>query len=423
MGGLMKKYTHVLFGNSDNMKYYALNGILFTLVSVLVRGYAIKFLDRLGGTAFHYSLFNALPGFVAIFTTLPGMLFLRNRRSKERTLRLFFHASRILPLFLAMVPFFPKAVQPMAFVLIYGIMNLPESIAVTAFQDYTGDVFSPGERADAFTTRNRLSQVAQITTSILVGLVLSISTDNQVVIRLYQFFIVLSFLVGLKEIGYMKRLTPLPSTEKEEAASRKAPVQRSVLQSVRKALSHREFQIFLMASVVFHFGWQTGWPLFNFYIIDTLGADEKWFTIISVTSSIFMVLSFSWWQRFIKTRGYSLAITFATLGMAVTPILYVLSFNLPMNTAFQLPTGFFVSGTIVVILGSLLESCDAEERLISIAIHATLTNITLAVAPLVGNLIQSAYSIQTALFVTAGLRLLGSAAFLARYLYQRRSRR
>lgn len=423
MGGLMKKYTHGLFGSSDNMKYYALNGILFTLVSVLVRSYAIKFLDRLGGTAFHYSLFNALPGFVAIFTTLPGMLFIRNGVSKERTLRLFFYASRILPLFLAMVPFFPKAIQPMAFVLIYGIMNLPESIAVTAFQDYTGDVFSPTERADAFTTRNRLSQVAQISTSILVGLVLSISTDNLVVIRLYQFFILLSFLVGLKEIGYMKRLTPRTDAETEAAPPvRKAPG-RSVLQSVGKALSHREFQIFLMASVVFHFGWQTGWPLFNFYIIDSLGADEKWFTIISVTSSIFMVLSFSWWQRFIKARGYSLAITFATLGMAVTPILYVLSFNLPMNTAFQLPTGFFVSGTIVVILGSLLESCDEEERLISIAIHATLTNITLAVAPLVGNLIQSRYSIQTALLATAGLRLLGSAAFLARYLYQRRRRR
>ncbi len=36
--------------------------------------YAIKFLDRIGGNSFHYSLFNALPGFIAIFVAISGIL-------------------------------------------------------------------------------------------------------------------------------------------------------------------------------------------------------------------------------------------------------------------------------------------------------------------------------------------------------------
>ena len=59
---MRRKLESLLFGNSKNIKYYAMNGILFTMVSVLSRSYAIKFLDRVGGTELHFSLFNALPG-------------------------------------------------------------------------------------------------------------------------------------------------------------------------------------------------------------------------------------------------------------------------------------------------------------------------------------------------------------------------
>ena len=58
---MQKKLERMFFGNNQNIKYYAINGILFTMVAVLSKSYAIKFLDRLGGTELHYSLFNALP--------------------------------------------------------------------------------------------------------------------------------------------------------------------------------------------------------------------------------------------------------------------------------------------------------------------------------------------------------------------------
>lgn len=411
---MKRKIEHWLFNSNDNMKNYALNGILFTMVAVLSKGYAIKFLDRLGGGDLHYSLFNALPGFIAIFTTIPGILMIQRGRSKKRTLGIFFYLSRALPLLLAAVPFLDKTWQPLFFVLIYGFMNFPESISATSLQDYTADVFSYRERADALSVRNQLSQIAQITISILAGFILSLSSDNQVVIIIYQVFIFISFLIGLKEISYMKKLkTRKVPEEKEKKTLPKFKT------TVKGVFAQKEFPLFLLCSMVFHFGWQMGWPLFNVYQIKFLGADEMWLTVINALSSLFMVLSFIYWKKFIKKHDYKLAVTFAAFGMGLTPILYRLSPNLTVISLVQPITGFFTAGITVAILGSLLASTTSEYRTMSVAIHATLTSVTLAIAPLLGTYVQGIFGIEGALMASASLRILGSLFFLYRYLISR----
>lgn len=415
---MQKKLERMFFGNNQNIKYYAINGILFTMVAVLSKSYAIKFLDRLGGTEFHFSLFNALPGFVAIFTTIPGILLIQKGKSKRKILGTFFYISRLMPLFLAAVPFLPKDIQPMVFVLIFGLMNFPESISATSLQDYTGDIFSPHERADALSSRNQFSQVSQITVSILMGFILSLSSVNRTVILMYQIFIVLSVLIGLKEINYMYKMEPL--VKEEEHKVKLVP---KLKDSLKGVFSHKEYVSFLACSLLFHFGWQMGWPLFNVYQIKYLGADEMWLTIINVLSSLFMVLSFTQWKKIIKKFDYKLAIALATFGMGLTPVLYMLSKNLLMLTFMQPVTGFFTAGTIVVVLGSLLAASPDEYRTMSVAVHATLTSVTLAVAPLVGTYIQDVYSIQGALLVSSSLRLLGSMVFLMRFLKSRKTKK
>ena len=101
--------------------------------------------------------------------------------------------------------------------------------------------------------------------------------------------------------------------------------------------------------------------------------------------------------------------------MGLTPILYALSKNLFVLTLMQPITGFFTAGTTVAILGSLLQSSSDKFRTMSVAIHATLTSITLAVAPLLGAYIVTRTSIVVAVIITALLRLLGSRVFYLRY--------
>lgn len=157
-----------------------------------------------------------------------------------------------------------------------------------------------------------------------------------------------------------------------------------------------------------------GWPLFSIYQIEYLGADEWWLTLLTVSSSIIMFFSFGYWKNLIHKKGNSYVMSTTTLGMAATPILFALSPNLYIITITGLITGFFTAGTITVLLTALLEVTPDKNRLLYIGVHVTLTNITLFLAPLLGDFILNHTNIYLALCATAFFRLIGSIAFFIR---------
>jgi MFS family permease len=400
---LLTKFVKSNSKIDHNLKYYVLNGIFFTVMASFSRSYAVKFLYRIGGNEFHVSLFNALPGFIAVFAALPGIIWMNKTTNKKSTMGKVFIISRFFTLSFAFIPFFPYNLQPFIFVLLTALMNFPESVSVTSLQGFAGDIFLPKERANAISLRNKFSTLAQLISFLILGQVLgAFSLSETSVIRRYQAFFVLAFILGIFELFSFFQL-------KETSCTSKLNI--SIRDTLKESLKNKRFIIFITCSLFFHFGWQMGWPLFSIYQIDILGADEKWLTILNVTSSLVMFLSFNYWQKLIERKGNAFVITAATFCMALTPIFFILSPNLYVMTVTGCFTGLFTAGTTVVILNSLLEVVPEDKRMIYVAIHATLTNITLAIAPMVGNVILSASSIQIALIVTSLFRIVGSAAF------------
>lgn len=405
-----KKTKHSI--SEDNLKYYIINGILFTLMQSLSRTYAAKFLYRIGGTDFHNYLFNALPGLVAVFATIPGIIWLGKTRERKNTMVSFFFGSRIFSVFFAIVPFLPEYSRPMIFVLLYSAMNLPETASVTALQTYAGDIFMPNERANGISLRNKFSTLAQILVMLLMGEIMKLGgNSNRIVIYIYQAFFLISFILGLMEIRSFKKLRELPSTSSNSSGNNISFRLKDIINSVKK---NKKFIYFMSCSLLFHFGWQMGWPLFSIYQINNLKADEWWLTILTVTSNAVMFFSYNYWNKLIHRKGTSFVLVYTTFGMAITPILYMLSPDLYIMTITGLATGFFTAGTTVIILDALLEVAPENERILYVGIHATLTNITLAVAPLIGGYIQSRTNIYTALLVTSLFRFIGSGAFFIR---------
>ncbi len=396
------------FRRSHNLKIFTLNGILFVLTQVFSRTYAPKFLDRLGATSFHYSLFNALPGLVAFLTTISGIIYIEKNKDKRRMMTKFFYISRLFPIILMFTPYLPYEIRGYVFVTLFSLMNLPESIALSSFQSYTAAFFPADERADALSQRNKFMQVFQIIFSIAAGFILSLPENPPAVILIYQSFFLLSAVIGILEIRTMNKLTIVTDDISEKRIELK--------RSLKKIFRNKEFRIFLVCSLIYHFGWQMGWPLFSYYQIDVLKADEKWLTIINVMSAFFMVISYNFWAEMIRKKGYKLTTAVVCSGMALSPILYALSKTLMINAVMSISMGLFTSGINVVILGSLLEITDREEGLLTVALHATLTNLTLFLSPFFGEFILRNFSVYTALYVSALIRALGALAFFIRYL-------
>jgi Na+/melibiose symporter-like transporter len=221
----------------------------------------------------------------------------------------------------------------------------------------------------------------------------------------YQVFFIFAFIIGLFEIFTFKQM-------KETTINEHVGI--NFKESIKEVFSNKAFLGFLACSLTFHFGWQMGWSLFSIYQIDNLKADEMWITILGVTSNIVMFFSFNFWSRLIQKKGNNYAATFATFGMAATPILYVLSRNLYVLTVSGLIMGFFTAGTVTVVLNFLLEVSPQKNRIMYVAVHATLTNVTLFIGPLISDMVLKANGIYIALLVTAFFRFLGSGAFLLR---------
>ncbi|WP_139905281.1 MFS transporter [Clostridium thermarum] len=391
----------------NNLKFYILNGILFTFMATFSRSYGVKFLYRLGGNEFHVSLFNALPGFVALFSTIPGLLWINHSNNKRRTIGNFFIWSRFIILSFVIITFLPADTQPMAFVLVYGLMNFPDSISVTALQSYSGDIFRPKHRTKAISLRNKFSTLAQLIAFLILGQILGNKyLDNSIVIFRYKIFFIIAFLIGIVEIFTFYKLREVNSTVVKTNINLK--------ETLRKAIANKNYIIFLLCSSAFHFSWQMGWPLFNIYQIDVLGADEKWLMVINIASSLVMFFSYNYWSKLITKRGNNFAIFIATIGMALTPMLFTLCYNLTLMTLMQIVSGFFTAGTTTAILTSLLEASPDEDRIIYVGIHATCTNITLSISPLVSNLVLNNVGIINALIITGLLRFIASTTFILR---------
>jgi MFS family permease len=413
----MKSLIKRLFPSScndiyqKNMYYFISNGILFTLVVNLYKPFAQKILYRLGGGETHVSLYNSLPGLIALFGIIPGVLYMCKAVNKKKTLTGIFLFSRFFILLYALVPFLPVNLRAITFVIITALMNFPEAVSSTALQSVTADVFGERERAWAITSKNRYTTAANFLSLIVLSQILNVfGTTNEKAIIIYQLFFVMAFIVGLFEISTFKKMKE--TTQEPQACI-------DFKQSIKEVFSNKSYIGFLVCSLTFHFGWQMGWPLFGVYQIEYLLADETWITILSVTSSIVMFFSFPIWSKIINKKGNNYAASYATMGMAATPVLYVLSHNLWVLTLSGLIMGFFTAGTVTVLLSFLLEVAPEKNRIMYVAVHATLTNVTLFIAPLVGSAILKSSDIYIALLITALMRFIGSLTFMNRIRLKR----
>lgn len=389
-----------------NIIYYALNGILFNIVVNLYKPFATKFIFRLGGTESHVSLSTSIPGLIAVFVTIPGLILMSNTSDKKKSMVKFFLGSRLFILSFALIPFLPSSLQPMTFVILSSLMNFPESVSSTALQSFSGDIFLEEVRPTAISMRNKFSTLAQIISILIVGRILKGFGDSENgIIMVYQIFFILAFIISLFEIFTFKKI-------KETSCAPKLNI--NLKEVFSEIFANKKYNIFLVCSLLFHFGWQMGWPLFSIYQIKYLGADEWWLTLLTVTSSIVMFFSYGYWKKLIHRKGNSFVMSAATLGMAATPILFALSPNLYIITITGLITGFFTAGTVTALLTLLLEVTPEKNRILYIGVHVTLTNITLFLAPTLGDFILNHTSIYLALCASAFFRLIGSIAFFIR---------
>lgn len=411
MGGLLMLKT-----NHHNLKVNVYNGIFAAIAINLVNPYYAKFAQRLGASDYQIAFLDSWPAFISIFVLIPGALILENFGSKHKTTSKIMLAHKVFFLILAFLPFVPSVHKPLLFIFFVGLMNFPGSIYSMGYQSCIADIFEPSERNTAMSMRNKYSDLFRLIITFISGQLLTkLPQSNSEAIILYQIFFAIAFIFGVLEYKSFTKFafsTPVPQ-EIQNTRTKKAFF-KTFVNGMTFVKENRRFQLFLICSLIFHFGWQMGWPIFNIYTIKYLNANEAWLAAISIASGSASILTASLWGRFSDKYGYTLSIVIATFGMSITPILYVFSSSLILLVVFNVLIGISITGTVLFLFNMLLEVTPSENRTTIISIYNTLIAISATIAPIIGVTILKSTSITFTLILVGALRMLGCLSFYFR---------
>lgn len=395
-----------------NIKLNNLNGI-FQIISVnLATAFAGYFIKRLNASDNLVSVFNSIPAYFSIAAILLSAPIFLSCKNKKKITAISFFITRFFYLLMALVPFLDSKYRAVVFVILYGASNFPGSVANFLWQSFFADIFKPSIRARVLSVRNSLSSVAGTITTLIAGLFLyKLSNTRQELIHYYQFIFLAAFIIGIIEVITLLMHKNNPYSNYSEITTDNTKLTFGFL---KEMIAHKEYLIFIICVIVFHFSWQMGWSLFLIDEVDVLHSNELWSGIISTVNSAFMVIGYIYWRKFVEKRGNSLGIALSSIGTALCPIFYAMSTKIYHVAIFTALIGFTYSGVQLILLNTLFETSPRENRTSYIVIYNLATNITLLFAPWVGLEIYKLSTLYTALLIVGGFRFLAVFLFFIR---------
>lgn len=396
---------------SDDARYNErvsiLNGSFANIGISIVSNFAPLFIiEALHANSQEVALLNALPSLFTIMATWLGALWLSRTVSKKWFCIRATSVARMFYGLIAVAPFFIHGpVLPLVIVILIAIMNIPQSFSGLSWTSLIGDLIPDRRRAVFFGLRNQVLTVIGMVATIVPGLILQHFAPTY--LPPYQWFFMLSFLFSGLEIYYLVLHREHPATHADQSSVLVVRPKRRIAY-----LRHQPYRQFLIGSIIFNLGWQMAWPLFNIYQIQMADATAVWISAFTVAAQLTQIATFHLWGKWSEKRGNTFTLAIASLGMAITPIVTILSKNLVYLTGVNLFSGIFVAGVQLLLFNHLLEVAPKAERTSYIAHY----NMTIAfvgfIAPEIGVWLLHLVHMDQTMVISTVVRLVSVVLFL-----------
>jgi predicted MFS family arabinose efflux permease len=215
---------------------------------------------------------------------------------------------------------------------------------------------------------------------------------------------------GLLSYTFSRRIN-LP----DQAASR-LPSTHSPLGTVRNYLAllrtSPAFVSFASKRFVYFSGLALSVPIIPLFLVRTVGATDSQIGSINMTFALTMLVGYFIWPRLSKRRGGRLVLLATTLGMVLYPALTAASPHVEWIMLFAGIAGMFQAGLDLVFFDELMKTVPEEYTATFISLAQFLQYLSIILAPLVGTWLAGNIGLGGALWLSAGLRLLGFFLFL-----------
>ena len=392
---------------SYNEKISIYNGMASTIALNFSNNFFPIFaITILSSSNYQVGLISSLPPLMALLMTIPAAIMLNRAAEHKKLVGTSILLARVMFLPIVALVYLPsESMQAWAFLVIIALMSIPNTVANIGWQTLISGMISESRRGAFFSDRNRFLTMVGLVSTLVIGIVMKDASDNVIA---YQILFAIAFGFGLLEVYLLMKHDETP-------AHAEGPVVKKKLMDW-SIFKHSGYVSFLIAALFFNFAWQMAWGIFNIYHIRVAGATVFWISMFSVGNMLMQILTFPMWKKWAEKRSNVRVFVWAAIGMASTPFLTVLSTNLYYLTVVQTMSGFFLSGVLLLLFNLLLEQSPTASRTYCITTYNVLLAFMAFLAPQIGIWLLNTWGVDTAMYISSGLRLLSAAVFFAVYV-------
>jgi MFS family permease len=365
------------------------------------------FLTRLGASNFQVGLLSAMPGITGLVLAILVGRFLQTRRnivpwySVSRLMVISCYAlTGILTLLIS------EKLVIIATLAIWAFATLPQTALAVAFSVVMNAVAGPEGRYTLLSRRWTIFGLTGVIGTFIVTRLIDLVIFP---LNYASMFMVLS-LGGFLSF-YFSRKIQLPDQAPVALPASFSPRQNfnNYLKLLR---ANPAFLSFSSKRFVYFSAIVLSQPIIPLYLVREVHATDGQIGTINMALTLVMLFGYFLWPRVSRKRGGRFVLLATSLGMTFHPALTAGTSDINLIIFYAGIAGFFQGGLDLVFFDELMKTVPAEYSATFVSWAQSMQYLSMILAPLVGTWLAGYIGLSGALWLSAGLRLVGFLLFL-----------
>jgi hypothetical protein len=389
-----------------NFRYVQIDAIGVSISNVAAPFLPV-FLTRLGASNFQVGLLSSMPGVTGLVLAILVGRFLQSRRrivpwfSLSRLMVISSYAlTGLLTLLL------PKSMMVTSTLVIWAMATLPQTALAVAFSVVMNAVAGPEGRYALLSRRWAIFGLTSVVGTFLVTRVI-----DRVTFPLNYALMFLGLSLGGLISFYFSNRISLPD-QTTAPLSTGGSARETIGTYLRLLKSNPAFVAFASKRFVYFSALALSAPIMPLFLVWEVGATDAQIGSINMIFTMVMLVGYFLWPRVSKRRGGRFVLLATTLGMVFYPALTATSHQVGSIMVFAGIAGLFQAGLDLVFFDELLKTIPAEYSATFVSLAQSMQYLSAIIAPTVGTFLADHIGLGGALWLSAGLRLVGFVLFL-----------
>ena len=389
-----------------NFRYVQIDAIGVSISNVAAPFLPV-FLTRLGASNFQVGLLSSMPGVTGLILAIFVGRFLQSRKNIVPSYSL----SRLMVILCyALTGILTLAISEnfaiIATLVIWAFATIPQTALAVAFTVVMNNVAGPSGRYALLSRRWAIFGLTGVIGTFIVTRLIDLIDFP---VNYAIMFLVLS-LGGFLSFYFSSKIS-LPNQVPPPIVRDVSP--RKGIQNFFALLrANPAFLSFSSKRFVYFSAITLGAPIMPLFLVHEVHATDGQIGTVNMALTSVMLAGYFLWPRVSIKRGGRFVLLATTLGAALYPALSATTPRIELIIVYAGIAGFFQGGLDLVFFDELMKTVPADYSATFVSISQSMQYLSMIIAPLLGTWLAGYIGLGGALWLSAGLRLLGFLLFL-----------